>query len=149
MQKDYYFYLIAIVVGLGVTMQAGVNTQLQLVMKNPLISSLVSFLIGTAVLLIAILITDYKSFFNLSNISQAPWWQLTGGVFGVIYIGSIIIVAPKIGAANMIGFVVASQLLFSLLFDHFGWLGFPIRQINWSRIVGAVLLISGLYFIKK
>lgn len=148
MEKEYY-YIIAIIAGLGVTIQAGVNSQLQQIIKNPLVSALISFLMGTIILLAAIAITNVKGFGSMANLGNVKWYQLTGGILGAFYIFSVIIVVPKIGAANMIGFAVAAQLIFSLIFDHFGWLGFPVREINWSRVFGALLLMAGLYFIKK
>ena len=68
---------------------------------------------------------------------------------GAIYICSLIIVVPKIGAANMLGYCVAAQLIFAVIFDHFGWLGFPIHYISWQRVLGVALLMLGLYFVKK
>lgn len=143
------YYIIPVLAGLAVAIQSGVNPQLQLVVKSPLISSLISFLVGTTAIILVILFTNPKSFSNLANITHASWWQLTGGIMGAIYICSLIIVVPKIGAANMLGYTVAAQLIFAVIFDHFGWIGFPIHTISWQRILGVSLLLCGLYFVKK
>ena len=143
------YYLIPLIAGLAVAVQAGVNTELQSIVKSPLVSGLISFLVGTTTILLAIFFTNYRSLANISNVNQATWWQLTGGIMGAIYICSLIIAVPKIGAANMMGFAVAAQLIFAVLFDHFGWIGFPIHHITWQRILGVAMLLVGLYFIKK
>ncbi|WP_373280508.1 DMT family transporter [Methylogaea oryzae] len=39
--------------------------------------------------------------------------------------------------------VVAGQLRASLVLDHYGWLGFAVRPVNWQRLVGAALLLGG------
>jgi transporter family-2 protein len=119
------FYLVAIVAGLAVVTQAGVNSQLQLAVKSPIVSALISFLVGTLVLITAILVTNPKSIGSIGSAASLSWWKLTGGFLGAFYICSIILGVPKIGAANMLGFAVASQLIFAVIFDHFGWLGFP------------------------
>ncbi len=143
------YYLIPFLAGLAVTIQAGVNAQLQLVVKSPLVSGLISFLIGTAAILVLIVFTNSKSLGSLANVTQANWWQLTGGVLGAFYICSLIIVVPKLGAANVLGYAVAAQLIFAVIFDHFGWIGFPIHHITWQRMLGVAMLLIGLYFIKK
>lgn len=148
MAREFY-YIICFCVGLGVCIQAGVNSQLQLLIKSPLISALVSFLVGTIVLLAVILIKEPKSFSNLSNLIEVKWWQLLGGLMGAIYIFSVIIAAPQIGIASTVSWIVVSQLIFSVIFDHFGWLGFPIKPISVYKVVGIVFLIIGLFLTKK
>lgn len=143
------YYIISLLSGLAIAIQAGVNAQLQQVIKNQLISALISFLVGILALVLLILCTNPKSFQSMGNVINASWWQLTGGLLGAFYICSLIFVIPKIGAANMLGFVVASQLIFAVVFDHFGWIGFPVHQINWQRLLGIGFLIAGLYFVKK
>ena len=143
------FYLVAIVAGLGVVTQAGVNSQLQLEVKSPILSGLISFTVGTIALTIIVLATNPKSFGNLAGLSGISWWKLTGGLLGAYYICSIILGVPQIGAANMLGFAVASQLIFAVIFDHFGWLGFPVKTISWERVAGVILMLGGLFLLKK
>jgi transporter family-2 protein len=143
------YYIISLLAGLAVAIQAGINAQLQQVIKNQLVSAFISFGVGITALFLLILFTNPKSFQALGNTSQASWWQLTGGLLGAFYICSLIFAIPKIGAANMLGFVVASQLIFAVVFDHFGWIGFPVHQINWQRLLGIGFLVAGLYFVKK
>ena len=64
------FYLIAIVAGLAVVTQAGVNSQLHLAVKSPIVSALISFLVGTMVLIAVILLTNPKSIGNIGNAAR-------------------------------------------------------------------------------
>jgi transporter family-2 protein len=57
--------------------------------------------------------------------------------------------APKIGAANALGFVIAGQLLGAVILDHFGWIGFPVKEISWTRILGIAVMILGVYLVQK
>jgi transporter family-2 protein len=47
------------------------------------------------------------------------------------------------------GLVVSGQIFVSLLIDHYGLLGSAIRTITLEKIVGALLIITGLVLIKK
>ena len=146
---NIFYFLISIIAGLAIAIQAGVNAQLQLVIKSPLVSGLVSFLIGTLAIVCVIAVSNPKSFSTFSNVTNASWWQLSGGILGAFYICSLIFVIPKFGAANMLGFAVASQLIFAVLFDHYGWLGFPLHLVTWQRILGITFLLLGVFFVRK
>jgi len=37
----------------------------------------------------------------------------------------------------------------SLVMDHFGWLGIPAQPISMWRILGAILLFTGVVLIRK
>ena len=45
--------------------------------------------------------------------------------------------------AAMISLIVAGQVLSSMVFDRFGLLGLPVRDITWIRVAGATLLLLG------
>jgi bacterial/archaeal transporter family-2 protein len=148
MPKEIY-YLIALIVGLAVVTQTGVNSQLNLITNNSTVTALISFLVGTTALLIYVLITSPASLSNPVALFQGEWWKYTGGLFGAFFISMVVIIAPKIGAANTLGFIVAGQLIFGVIYDHFGLIGFPVKALSLFRIVGVCLLIAGLYLIRK
>ena len=52
--------------------------------------------------------------------------------------------APKIGVANFIVMAVSGQILFSLIIDHFGLFGAPIKLVDLTKISGAGLLLLGV-----
>jgi transporter family-2 protein len=39
---------------------------------------------------------------------------------------------------------VSGQIMFSLMIDHFGLFGAPVKPINMTQLVGAILLLIGL-----
>ena len=47
-----------------------------------------------------------------------------------------VLLAPKLGATRLILLVIARQLLASVLFDHFGLLGYAPRPFNAWRAFG-------------
>ncbi|WP_300646868.1 DMT family transporter, partial [Paenalcaligenes sp.] len=65
---------------------------------------------------------------------------------------SSVFLAPKLGVANMLFFMILGQLVFGLIIDSFGLFHMPVRVINWQKIVGVGLILSGLlifFFAKK
>jgi transporter family-2 protein len=148
MSKEIY-YLFALVAGLAVAIQTGVNAQLKLTIQNPTITALISFLVGTFILFIYVMLTSHQQLPATATLQSISWWKYLGGVMGAFYITTVVIIAPRIGAANTLGFIVAGQLISAVVFDHFGLLGFVVRQITFPRIIGVIFLVLGVYLLRK
>ena len=140
---------IALLIGAGVAIQAGVNSQLRLVTGNPILTALLSFLVGTLILSVIFVFTSLHSLPSLATLGGISWWKWLGGAMGVLYITTIILVAPRIGAANTLGFTVAGQLIFAVLLDHFGLIGFSPRSVSVYRVLGVLLMLAGVYLVQK
>ena len=117
------YILIAFAVGVALSVQAAANGQLAVAMGgNTLAAAFYSFLTGTIVLtVIAVLNGNLTS--ALSVLPKQPWGHLIGGLLGAAAISGTILLAPRIGLANVLALVIAGQLLSSLAIDHFGILG--------------------------
>ncbi len=145
---DLFLILLALVAGACAPTQAGVNSQLRLVTKDPVLASLISFAVGTLALLAYSLVARIpwpaaKSFLVL------PWWMWTGGFLGAFLVLVSVILAPKLGAATMLGFMVAGQMIASIVLDHYGWIGYEHHPTTLWRLLGASLLVVGVVIIKK
>ncbi|MBB6610851.1 DMT family transporter [Pontibacter sp. Tf4] len=145
--KELYLFL-ALLAGLAVVVQTGVNSQLNFLTNNPVFTALISFVVGTLGILLYLLFTDRNALLQPTGF-KGQWWLYVGGLLGAFYITAVVIVAPRLGAATTIGLIVASQLIFAVIFDHFGWLGFPVKEVSLIRIVGVILLIAGVFLIRK
>ena len=144
----YLYILLALVAGAVVTMQVGVNNSLRAGIGSPLIAALISFVVGSACLLAYALVVR-APWPSASTLAGLPSWSWLGGALGAFYVATSILVAPKLGAANLIGITVAAQLLTSLALDHYGAIGFAQHDINLWRIAGALLMIAGAVLILK
>jgi bacterial/archaeal transporter family-2 protein len=96
--------------------QAGINAQLARNLGHPLLAASVSFGIGVIALIL------YTILFHISlppvgQIQQIPCYLWIGGILGTIYLTTTIILAPLLGAATMIGLIVAGQMLASIFLD--------------------------------
>ena len=139
---------LAFLIGMLLPLQGGVNAQLRLWVPHPVIAALISFFVGTAVLLIASYFFR-GSFSGTSRLSSAPWWVWTGGILGANYVLLAVILAPRLGAASLIGLTVTGQMISSVVLDHFGLIGFPVHHVSPGRIAGAGLLLIGVALIQK
>jgi bacterial/archaeal transporter family-2 protein len=148
MNTSILFIVLAIMAGAMIPFQSAMNTQLGKALQSPYYAALTVFIIAA----IGISFYIFVSRFSLPTTTQftaAPKWSYLGGVLGGTYILLIVILAPKLGIANVTVMVLLGQVLAAIIIDQFGLLGATIHLLNWQRIIGVILLISGVYLIKK
>lgn len=146
---NWFFLLLAFLIGISNAVQSGVNVQLRESLNNPILAALISFGVGTLVLAIAFACFNKNPIPNISDLKQIPYTRFLGGVLGTFYVITVIFIVREIGPANMICLVVAGQMIAAITIDHFGFQGFAVHQITLPRIAGAVLLVAGVYLILK
>jgi transporter family-2 protein len=140
--------LTALVAGALMPIQAGVNARLREYLGDPLMASLVSFCVGTVALLAFILVTR-APWPSLAAASAAPWWSWFGGALGAFFVAVTIILAFKLGATGLMAWIIAGQLVASVLLDHTGSLGFAVREVSWPRMAGVLLLFAGAVLVNE
>jgi transporter family-2 protein len=136
-------YLFAVAAGAMLPVQFGINAQLAAWLGSPLRATLVSFGVGTAVLLVAAAVFA-RGVSEGRDLGAAPWWVWAGGVLGAVYVLGSVVTAPKLGAAALFAFILAGQAVASLTVDHFGWVGFDESPITPGRLLGIALVAAGV-----
>lgn len=140
--------LTALLAGALMPVQAGVNARLRGYLGDPLVASLVSFCVGTIALLAFIAVTR-TPLPSLAAASAAPWWTWLGGALGAFFVAVTVILAFKLGATGLMAWIIAGQLIASILLDHTGALGFAVREVSWQRLAGAFLLFAGAVLVNE
>ncbi|MBV6449304.1 MAG: hypothetical protein MHPDNHAH_00014 [Anaerolineales bacterium] len=100
---------------------------------------------GAVIALIPILILGSK----LSQWRSVPWYALGAGFFGLVVIGSVSYMIPRIGIAAAITTIVAGQLLVGLALDHFGLLGATVKPLEVTRVIGIAVVLAGVWLTVK
>lgn len=144
----YLYALLALVAGACLPLQVGVNNTLRAGIGTPILAALISFAVGSIGLFVYALVMR-SPLPPAGALAALPSWSWVGGLLGAFYVAVSIIVAPKLGAANLVGITVAAQLVTSLVLDHYGAVGFAQHSINLWRIVGALMLAGGAILILK
>lgn len=144
----YGALMLAFLIGIFIPVQAGVNTQMARFLGHPVLATLVNFVVGSVVLSISVILAGIR-WPPTATFAHIPPWAWVGGILGASFVGSSIILAPRLGAATLMALIVAGQLVGSLIIDHYGWLGFPLHPIRLVRVLGVVCLIVGVLLIRK
>lgn len=74
---------------------------------------------------------------------NTDWWMYFVGIAGFLNIMGGIVCVPIVGAALYFVWLIAGQLIFSLLIDDFGLYSFAIVKATPLRIVGVLLVFAG------
>lgn len=143
------FGLLALLCGAILTSQIGSNVLLGKLLGDSYVPAAVNMLIGVVTTGVLLLLMQ-KPLPTVDTAATVPWWiWIAGGVLGTIYLTGNILLAPKLGAGALVGLVVTGQLLFAVLCDHNGWLGFTEHSVTAWRAAGCLLLIGGVALIAK
>lgn len=135
--------------GLGLSVQAAMNTRLKLGLGSPVQAALVSFLVGAGTLALVTLSGIFKPVASAQGAASVPWWAWLGGLMGVFYVTAAVIAVPRVGTAFVVAAAVGGQLIAALLLDSFGWLGVPRVPFSSARLLGALLLFAGVLLMQQ
>ncbi len=139
---------LAFAAGISIIIQQALNANLRHALDSAAWSGFASYFVGVICMaVLAVALRDPVP--SAAVASRIPWWAWSGGLFGAIFIGLAIYLIPILGAATFISVLIAGQMLTSVAFDHFGWLGLEQRTVDLPRLIGAGLLIAGVILIRR
>jgi transporter family-2 protein len=140
--------IVAALAGVSIVIQQVLNANLRTALNSAAWSGFVSYFVGL-ICMIALAVAMRDPAPSMAVASRIPWWAWSGGLFGAIFIALAIFLVPQIGAATFIALLVAGQMLASVTFDHFGWMGLTERPVDVTRLAGVALLIAGVVLIRR
>ncbi len=133
--------------GIGLTVQAAVNARLREAVGSPVLGALISFLVGIVPLALAVAM-GVLGRGRLTGLGVQPWWIWVGGLFGAFWVTLAIVGVPRVGAAVVIACGVFGQMAAALVLDSCGWLGVPRVPLNPWRILGVLLVFTGVLLVQ-
>ena len=141
-------YLIwALLAGSFIPVVSILNGRVARVLGEPLHARVLLF--GVAILLaITVAVLVERGLPNIGDFRQLKPVEYLAGLIIAFYVISATVLAGKIGVANFIVMAVSGQIVFSLLIDHLGLFGPPIRAVNLFQLGGASMLLGGLVIIQ-
>ena len=142
-----FFLIIALAMGLLMPFQTAANSRLRQVVGPAYVSTLVSFSVSTLALLLVSLLAGIPILPTSQMLAEAPWWSWFVGIVAVVTITIAIHLFKEIGQLQALIIPMFSQLVFSLLIDHFGWFGAKVIPLGTNRMIGALLLIIGVILV--
>jgi transporter family-2 protein len=148
MNNNLLLILLALITGALIPIQAATNSAFSKSIGNPFITGFMVFAVGIVAIAIFLLLKRVP-FPPTDKLIQAPLYGYAGGLIVATYVIIITYLSPKIGVATAIGFIVTGQILCAVIIDHFGLFNVAVRTVSFTRLLGVLLMISGVYMVMK
>ena len=146
MDKGLAVVLTALVGGL-IALQPPINAGLARATGN-LPAALISFLVGTAILLAIVLVVGQAD--GVSRIGDVRWYYLLGGgVLGAAYVFTVLVTVKTVGAGGVAAATITGQLTASVAIDRFGLFDLPEVALSPARVIGVALLLLGTVLVVR
>jgi transporter family-2 protein len=145
MDRGVAVLLTALVGGL-IALQAPINAELGRA-TGSLPAALVSFLVGTVVLLLIVILSGHTG--GVTSAFDVRWYYLIGGVLGACYVTVALISVRSIGAGGVAAATITGQLTAAVVIDRLGVLGLERTALTVPRLIGVGLLLAGTFLIVR
>lgn len=142
-----FLLLIAVIVGATVPLQSAVNASMAASQGHPLYGALTNTTVATLTFALLIFVFRLPAP-NIRVAASGPWWLWTGGFVGAAFVFGGLFVAPRVGAAAFAAATVFGTVAASLVIDHVGLLGFPVRPISLARLAGVGCVLIGMLLLQ-
>lgn len=76
-------------------------------------------------------------------------YMLLGGIIGAVITWTVIKSMDNLGPAQAVLIIVISQIVVAYLIEVFGIFGVERYPFEWSKLVGVVLAVVGIFIFKK
>jgi transporter family-2 protein len=149
MSNIYLYMLLALVAGAMMPTQAATNNKMAVFLNDsPILAAFISFFVGTVALFVDA-VASGASLGNLALAKNATPIAWIGGLLGAFFVTATVTLVPRLGVAMTFSLIIAGQMIVTLVIDHFGLLGVPMKEISLARIGGILLITAGVVLIRK
>lgn len=148
-QNLWMWRIFGVFIGTLTSIQTAVNSYLGVVVESPIKSSLISFLTGIIILAaICILARIKKTSRNATSDEKFSWWIWTGGICGAIIVLTNVYLGQIIGTGLTIILILTGSMIGGIVIDNFGFFGSEIKKFNIGSLIGILIILVGIGFIK-
>ncbi len=137
--------IVGIIGGLSVGIQGAVSGE----MSQRVGGTASSFVIHVSGAIISGLLLILRGGEQIANWRQLSWYMLGAGAFGVILYLTLSQTLPRLGATAALALIIIGQLVMGIIIDQFGLFSVPVRPIDPTRILAALLLLAGGYLVLR
>ena len=147
--NQWHWRLVGIIAGMLLAVQIAINGQLGRVLHSSTHAALISFFVGTIILMMIVGIRD-RSYKNVKEpIRQsAPWWIWLGGILGGSYVLINVFLVDQIGNGQTVILLLFGQITGSLLVEQFGLFNSIKNKIIPIQILGLIVMVAGVFLIR-
>ena len=104
-------------------------------------SSVIIHFIGLIGIIFVLIFTKSK----IKNLKGIPFYMFSGGLIGVLTVLFTNASSSVLGVSLTVSLTLLGQLVTSLVIDNFGYFNMPVVKFDKRKILGLVIIITGIY----
>ncbi|MFD2831522.1 DMT family transporter [Corticicoccus populi] len=141
--------LFGLFTGTLVPMQTAVNGALNEETGSFVFATLISFTVGTTILLILSLLIEKRISLKFqAGTEKLKLWHFLGGLLGASTLAFNALLMPELGATLTMMAVIVGQILMGLLIDQLGLFGLPKQRIDARRLAAVAMIVTGILLLQ-
>ena len=148
MSNFYLYLLLALAAGAMMPTQAAINNKLAVAVDSPITAAFISFFVGTVALFVYV-VASGTPLGSIASAKDAPPIAWIGGLLGAFFVTAAVTLVPRLGVAMTFSLIIAGQMLVTIVIDHFGLLGVPVKEVSLVRVGGIMLITAGVVLIRR
>lgn len=146
---NFTYLLMPVAAGVLLSSQIAIEIKTKTIFGHFLPASVLAFGVAFIVCLVWSFYIGINPFPSNQQMTEMKWYYYLGGIIRVLYLMLVVNASLKYGNGLTCSVVVVAQLVASIIIEHFGFFDMPIIKINPQRVVGAMFLVLGVYFVGK
>ena len=140
--------LLALAAGAMMPTQAAINNKLAVAVDSPITAAFISLFVGTVALFVYV-VASGTPLGSITSAKNAPPIAWIGGLLGAFFVTAAVTLVPRLGVAMTFSLIIAGQMLVTIVIDHFGLLGVPVKEVSLVRVGGIMLITAGVVLIRR
>ncbi|MDO4715461.1 MAG: DMT family transporter [Bacteroidales bacterium] len=140
---------LALIAGALLPVQASLNSKVASALGGPFYGAAAACIVTVIALLGVAAFQLPSTPLSWEGFRQLHWTAWLGGLIGALYLAVVILAFDRLGPAYAFCLMVFGQVLASLLMEHFNVLVAEQQPISLMRIVGLILVVGGIFLIRK
>lgn len=148
MSNFYLYLLLALAAGAMMPTQAAINNKLAVAVDSPITAAFISLFVGTVALFVYV-VASGTPLGSITSAKNAPPIAWIGGLLGAFFVTAAVTLVPRLGVAMTFSLIIAGQMLVTIVIDHFGLLGVPVKEVSLVRVGGIMLITAGVVLIRR
>ena len=146
----YIGIFIAFLAGIFISVQGSING---MVGNNSSVNAVISIPVAVQ-FLIYMLIVAFNSGFRrdivgIVDYKNGIFYLVIAAILGIGIMLTLTISFMKVGPLLALSIVVFSQLMVSMVIEHFGFFGNAVKTISISRVMGLMMMILGVVLFSR
>lgn len=137
------FYLFLILLGIVLDVHLAMNGKVGSVISNARVANALFWCVG-AIAAVLIGLTGWRPGI-IDAFKQVSPWLLFAGAIGACLVFAIAWLLPHVGARGVFITLIAGQVLGGMVLSQYGWLDSPIQKVAPINIIGALIMLGGVF----